>query len=441
MRYPVYPPGPKDFFPGMSLIAMKLDMLGFLERLVCDYGDIVHFKLGPRSIVLVNHPDRIRDILVTDHRYFTKGQALEISKPLLGNGLLTSEGEYHRKQRSLVQPAFHRNRIDAYAELMTYYALRLQSTWKEGIILNMEQEMVRLTMAIVGKTLFGSEVESEAYEFSQALSKAIRILQWRMLPFADRLEHYALPAVWLFRRVRRRLDATIYRIITEHRATGMDRGDLLSALLLAQDSSMTDTQIRDEVMTMFLAGHETTATVLTWTWYLLSQHPEIEAKLHAEIDEVLSGRPPTLEDVPRLVYTWMVLKESARLYPPAWAIGRRVQQDYPIDKYVIPAGAGVMLCQYLVHRDPRYYPDPLRFAPDRWVPEDGETRPKFAYFPFGGGPRVCIGETFAWMEAILALATLARHWKLRLVPGHPVKLQPLVTLRPKYGLKMTAHHR
>jgi cytochrome P450 len=260
------------------------------------------------------------------------------------------------------------------------------------------------------------------------------------------LEMLPLPSNFRFARARARLDETIYRIINVRRATGEDRGDLLSMLLLATDTEgdgtgMSDRQLRDEAMTIFLAGHETTANALTWTWYLLSQHTEVEARLHEEIDAVLQGRLPTAEDFPRLRYTEMVLAESMRLYPPAWAIGRRALADYRIGEYTIPARAIVLMSPYVMHRNPRYYPEPFRFDPERWTAEAREARPKFAYFPFGGGPRVCIGEGFAWMEGVLLIATIAQQWRMRLAPDQKVAPQPMITLRAKNGIRMQMEKR
>jgi cytochrome P450 len=267
-----------------------------------------------------------------------------------------------------------------------------------------------------------------------------------LLPFSEYLDKLPLPQTRRFHRARERLDATVYRMIEERRRSSHDRGDLLSMLLLAQDEEgdtgrMTDEQVRDEALTIFLAGHETTANALTWTWYLLSEHKDVETKLHQEIDAVLGLRLPTTDDVPRLRYTEMVLAESMRLYPPAWALGRLARADYEVGGYVVPAGALVLLSQYVAHRDPRYFPDPTRFDPERWTPEARESRPQYSYFPFGGGPRRCIGEGFAWMEGILLIATIAQRFSLRLVPNHPVELRPVITLRPKHGMRMTLSKR
>lgn len=440
------PPGPKSTLPGANLLALRRDTLGFLRGLALTYGDLVHFRIGAQDYFLVNDPEVIRDILVTDHRNFLKGRGLEVAKRLLGEGLLTSEGEFHRRQRRLAQPAFHRQRIAAYGAVMTERAERIGAEWQAGARLDIAQEMMRLTLGIVAKTLFDTDLEAETQEIGQAVSEAVHQMDFAMLPFAPLIERLNPAIKRRFERTRARLDATIYRMIREHRADSEDRGDLLSMLLLAQDelgdgSGMTDEQLRDEAMTIFLAGHETTANALTWTWYLLSQHPEVERRLHAELDSVLAGRLPTDADVASLPYTRRVLAESMRRYPPAWVIGRRVIADYRIGEYTLPAGSICMLSQYVTHHDPRWYPDPMRFDPDRWTPEAQEQRPKFAYYPFGSGPRVCIGEGFAWMEGILLIATLAQRWRLRLVPEQKIAMQPVVTLRPRYGMQMTLERR
>lgn len=435
------PPGPRQFIPGAHLLTLRRNPINFLMKLAREYGDLVYFKLGPQPVFLVNHPNYIRDVLVTHNGQFMKGEGLQRAKRLLGEGLLTSEGEFHLRQRRLAQPAFHRQRIAGYATTMTAYAARLGDEWQPGAELDVAREMMHLTLAIAGKTLFDTDVESEADEIGDALSQAMRLFNYLTLPFAQLLERLPLPAMKRFRQARARLDETIYRIIAARRASGEDRGDLLSMLIAARDeegdgTGMTDEQLRDEAMTIFLAGHETTANALTWTWYLLSQHPEIEKRLHAEIDEVLQGRLPAAEDYASLRYAEMVLAEAMRLYPPAWIIGRRALNDYKINGYHIPARAILLMSPYVMHHNQNYFPDPFKFDPERWTPERRTIRPKFSYFPFGGGPRLCIGEHFAWMEGVLVLATLAQRWRLRLAPGHPIELQPLVTLRPKYGMKM-----
>lgn len=440
------PPGPRPLLPLANLLAIRRDPLAFFMRLAGQYGELAYFKMGPQPVFLLSHPDYIRDVLITHNKMFMKGEGLQRAKRLLGEGLLTSEGEFHLRQRRLAQPAFHRQRIAGYAQTMIDFSLRARERWKAGVEMDVAREMMRLTLAIAGKTLFDTDVEAEADEIGDALSRAMAMFNRLTLPFSQLLERLPLPSTKRFEQARARLDATIYGMIEERRRHGEDRGDLLSMLMQARDeegdgSGMTDEQLRDEAMTIFLAGHETTANALTWTWYLLSLNPDAEARLHAEIDEVLQGRPPAAEDYPKLRYTEMVLAESMRLYPPAWIIGRRALQDYPIGDYVAPARSILVMSQYVMHRHPQYFPEPERFDPERWTPEAKESRPRFSYFPFGGGPRVCIGESFAWMEGVLVLAALAQQWKFRLVPGHPVVPQPLVTLRPRYGMKMTLEAR
>ena len=446
MSVSLRPPGPNPRWPVISFFAYRRDMTAFLERAAREHGDIVYFKIGPQDVYFLNHPDYIKDVLVTRQQNFIKGRALQRSKRLLGEGLLTSEGSFHRRQRRLAQPAFHRNRIASYADVMTEYAERTSEHWRDGSQMDISDEMMRLTLAIVGKTLFDADVEEEAQEIGEALTTIIGLFNAMLMPFSEILEKLPLPQNKRFKRAKKRLDETIYRIINERRRSGEDHGDLLSMLLFSQDEegtgSMTDEQVRDEVMTLFLAGHETTANALTWTWYLLSQHEEVEARLHAEIDEVLGERTrPTVDDVQRLRYTEMVLTESMRLYPPAWALGRLAVKETVIDGYSIAPGSLVLMSQYVTHRDARFYTDPLVFDPERWTVEAREARPQFAYFPFGAGARRCIGEGFAWMEGALLIATLARRWQMRHVPSHPVDIQPLITLRPKHGMLMTVHQR
>jgi cytochrome P450 len=437
-----YPPGPKGKLFGGNFAAFRRDALAYLQKAAAEHGDIVHLKFGPQDVFFLNHPDYIKDVLVTHHQSFMKGRALQRAKRLLGEGLLTSEGDFHRRQRRLAQPAFHRARISSYGSVMTDYAARTASRWQDGATLDISQEMMKLTLAIVGKTLFDADVEAEADEIGAALTAVMKLFDFLLMPFSELLEKFPLPHVRRFQKAKERLDATIYRIIEERRRSDEDRGDLLSMLLSARDEEgdggqMTDLQVRDEVMTIFLAGHETTANALSWTWYLLSQNPDVEAKLHEELGSVLEGRLPTVEDVPRLRYTEMVLAESMRLYPPAWAIGRLALRDHEIGGYIIPAKSLVLLSPYATHRDERFFPEPTRFDPQRWTEGARESRPQFAYFPFGGGPRRCIGEGFAWMEGILLIASLARSWRMRLVPGHPVETLPVITLRPKHGMRMT----
>ena len=359
------------------------------------------------------HPEHVQRVLVGDHRSFTKGRALTEAKRIVGEGLLTSEGELHRRQRRLLQPLFAHGRVSQYGAAMVEAAERAAARWREGETVDVQHEMSRLTLAVVGRTLFDADVEGEAAEIGQALSESIEMLNRFMLPFSGVLERLPTGTARRLRRARARLDATIYRLIAERRAGGPGGGDLLSLLLLARDAEdptarMSDEQVRDEAMTIFLAGHETTAVALTWTWYLLARNPAVEERLGAELRRELGGRLPTVADLERLGYTERVIAEALRLYPPAWIIGRRTMVDLELDGYRIPAGSIVVLTPFVTHRDPRWHPEPLRFDPDRFAPGAQAGRPRYAYFPFGGGPRTCIGEGFALLEARLLLATLAQ---------------------------------
>jgi len=426
-------------FPGDHLLAFRRDVLGFLQLAKRTCGDVAEFRLGPERTVLITHPDQVRDILVTRHRQFVKGRRGDVSKQFLGEGLLNSEGATHRRQRRLSQPAFHRQRLSAYATVMAEHSARLREQWRDGDTLDLAQAMMRLTLSIAGKTLFNTDVEAEAIAIGNALSDLLKYSNRASLPLANMILKLPLPSVRRVRRAQQFLDTTIYRIIHERRAQDADRGDLLSMLLFAQDdaedgASMTDKQVRDEALTLLLAGHETTAIALTWTWYLLSQHPRVESKMHDELDAVLKGRLPALDDLDRLTYTRMVLTESLRLYPPAWLMTRRNLEAYDLGNYTLPARTFILISPYLTQRDPRFFETPEQFQPERWAQD--YSGPRFAYFPFGGGPRQCIGEGFAWMEGMLVLATLAQQWRMQLVPGHPVGVKPLVTLRPEAGMRM-----
>jgi cytochrome P450 len=436
-----HPPGPQRRIPLAGLLAYRRGPLPFLENLAQQYGDISYFKLGPQEAFFLNHPDLIRDVLVTNSQHFMKGLALQRAKRLLGTGLLTSEGTFHRRQRRLAQPAFHKSRVASYAAVMTDYAAHTRERWRDGQTLDMAEEMMNLTLAIVGKTLFDADVASDSKDVGEALNVTMDLFKTITVPFFNLLQRLPLPQARRFDKAKAKLDAIIYRLIEERRASGKDRGDLLSMLLLAQDEEgdggqMTDEQLRDEALTIFLAGHETTANALTWTWYLLSQNPAAEAKLHDELDDVLGSRLPEFGDVAQLRYTEMVLAESMRLYPPAWAVGRMSLSDCEIGGYPVAKGSLVLMSQYVMHRDQRYFPDPLRFDPERWTADARAKRPQFSYFPFGGGPRRCIGEGFAWMEGVLLLAALAQQWQMRLAPDQVVAVRPVITLRPKHGMRM-----
>jgi cytochrome P450 len=441
-----FPPGPKLSFLSTITYSPGRNPLEFFTGLARTYGDLAYVRMGGEHLFVASDPAVIKDVLVTHNHNFHKSRGLERTKRVLGEGLLTSEDAFHLRQRRLIQPAFHRERIAAYAATMVAFADRVRNGWTDGATLDVAREMSRLTLLIVGKTLFDTDVDAQAREVGDAMSGLMESFWTVMLPFGETLERLPIPYMRRGRRARERLDQIIYGIIRERRLSSADRGDLLSMLLLAQDDEdagrrMTDRQVRDEAMTIFLAGHETTANALTWTWYLLSQAPGVERRLHEEIDRVLSDGVPTMGDVERLPYTTRVVTESMRLYPPAWLVGRRSINDYRIAGYDVPRRSLIIMSEWIVHRDARHYPDPERFDPDRWTPEFKARLPRFAYFPFGGGPRQCIGESFAWMELVLLVATIAQRWRFDLVPGHPVVPHAALTLRPKHGMKMIATRR
>jgi cytochrome P450 len=435
-----YPPGPRSRYPGAHLLAFRRDPLGFVTRVAREYGDIVHSTLGRKHLYLLNHPDYVRDVLVTYHRRFT-GLAFEAGKRITGEGLLSAQGEAHRRQRRLVQPAFHRDRLPAYGAAMVEHARRWRDGQHDGAVMAIRAEMRRLTLGIVGETMFGATDGTTADEVREFIDSGTALFGPLTFLLARFMERLPLPSARRFIAARQRFDARVYRMLAERRASGVDHGDLLSMLLLAQDAEgdgegLTDRQIRDEVVTIFLAGHETTASALTWSWYLLAQHPEAQQRLHAELDEVLDDRPPTMDDLPCLPYTSGVFAEALRLYPVAAMIFRRALEDHPVGEYVIPNGGIVMLSQYAMHRDPRFYPHPDAFDPGRWAPEVRASRPRYCYFPFGGGPRVCIGEGFATMEGVLVLATIAQRWRPRLLAEQPVQSDPKLGTRPSDELRL-----
>ncbi len=428
------------------------------EHLAKTFGPVSHYKLGGSNIVFINDPESIREILITQASSFIKERTQNRMKILLGEGLITSEGEFHMRQRRIAAPSFHRQRIQTYAEMMVERAAAMRTSWQPGQTFDMSAAMMELTLEIVARTLFATDVTAAIREINDEVNVIMRLYNYLIaLPRAESYLRWPIPGLMRFRKARARLDAQVYRMIAERRASNEDRGDLLSMLMAARDegetpadaghkpsapqTGMSDRQLRDEVITIFLAGYETIANALTWTWYLLSENPAAAERMHREIDEVLQGRMPTLEDVPRLRYTEMVFAESMRLYPPAWAMGRQSTQIIELGPYRLPAGTYFFFSQYILQRSEEFYPDPLRFDPERFTPEQKAARPRFAYFPFGGGSRQCIGEAFAWMEGVLILATLAQRWNFRMVPGQRVDVQPKITLRPKYPMHMVAEER
>jgi cytochrome P450 len=443
-----FPPGLKLNLP--LYLSRRFFRVGnpilLFEHLLATYGRMAYYRVGPSHIVLVNEPDFIREILVVQPQNFIKERTQKRMRILLGEGLITSDGEVHKRQRRIAAPAFHRQRIQAYGSMMVDRAAAMRDRWRPGVELDASTEMMSLSLQIVARTLFAQEVTPDIESINHEVNVIMKLYNFLIaLPRAEDYMHLPIPGLMRFRRARRKLDEVVHRMIADHRASGVDSGDLLSMLIGSRDdednTSMTDEQLRDEVLTIFLAGYETVANVLSWTWMLLAQNPEAETKLHAELDEVLEGRLPTLDDLPRLRYTEMVVAESMRLYPPAWAMGRQATTDVHIGPYHLPAGTYFFFSQYLIQRDPQHFPDPLHFEPERFTPERKAGRSKFVYFPFGAGSRQCIGEAFAWMEAVLSLATLAQRWRLRLVPDQKLEIQPKITLRPKYGIRMIAERR
>jgi cytochrome P450 len=433
-----FPPGPSTGLKRWSLGPLNNgDPLKYFTGLMREYGDLVSLRVLNFRILLLNHPDHIEDVLVNHPRKFIKGRVLQANKRVFGRGLLTSEGDFWLRQRRLAQPAFHRGRIAGYASTMVEYTERLLHEWQDGEERDIHKEMMRLTLQIVGKTLFDADVERDAQEVGKSLELLLELgANFRRTIFIP--QWLPTPTNLLLERAIRQIEKVLYRIIAEKRASGRDSGDLLSMMLAAQDedgSRMTDQQLRDEAITLFLAGHETTANTLSWTWWLLAQNPAVEAKLHAELRTVLAGRAPSLDDLPKLVYTNHVITESMRLYPPAWGTARTAIEDHEIAGYAVPKGSGVSFAQWTVHRDARWYDAPEEFRPERWEGDLLKRIPRFAYFPFGGGPRQCIGNTFALMETALTLATIAQQYRFRLVAGHPVVPLASITLRPRHGIR------
>ena len=414
------------------------------QHLAREYGDIAHYKIGWNHIVFLNHPDYIREVLVVQNDNFIKERTVRRTKMLLGEGLITSEGAQHRLQRQVAQPAFHRQRIPEYASTMVEEAVRTRGSWREGEQRDIAIDMMHLTLNVVAKTLFATELGDEVKELADAINRIMGLYNFLvMLPAAEWLVHMRPPGLAAFVRARKRIDAVVYRTIEAHRQQGCDGRSLLDVMLAASpdQSPESEQSLRDQVITIFLAGYETVANALSWTWYLLSQNPDCERRLHEEIDRELQGRRPTHDDVPRLRYAEMVLAESMRLYPPAWAMGRYALNDFRLGEFFLPARTTVLISQFVTHRDARFFADPLRFDPERFTAEAKARRTKFTYFPFGAGFRQCIGESFAWMEGVLLLATIAQRWRLRLIAGHRVEPEPLITLRPKYGMRMTVERR
>jgi cytochrome P450 len=435
------PPGP-DLSRLGALRAFRSDPLGLLERLAV-YGDVVRIDVPGSAAYLVNHPGLVHGVLVAGHRSFHKGPTIQAAKMLLGESLLTNEDETHLRRRRLIQPMFHHERIATYAASMVRFAERAAERWGDGDEVDIQAEMSALTLAVVGDTLFGTDVdERRSATVRRALTDTLSMFDRVYSPLFRLLVRLPSPMMRRYRRVESDLNRVIAEMIAERRAAGADGNDLLSLLLRADEEGvgLTDEQVRDEALTLFLAGHETTAIALTWTWWLLSRKPEAEARLHAELDAVLSEGGPSVGDLPNLPYTQAVISESIRLRPPVWAIGRTAIAGHPANGYAIDRGSIVVVSPWLLHHDPRWWPEPESFRPERWLHDDPD-RPRYAFIPFGGGPRVCIGEPFARLEAAMLLASIARRWRFASPSDGEPDLQAVITLRPRGGLPMLAHRR
>jgi cytochrome P450 len=417
------------------------DRTGFLHHCAREYGDVVPLRFGPRRAVLVNDPDAIADVFVDRSRNFVKPYILRTDRVRMGDTRLGDEGDFWRRQR-LAQPAFHRSRFDGYGQAMVAATERMLGTWHDGESRDVLADMTRLTLQIAAETLFGADLEDEADGVGEAL-KAV------MDGFIPRLGALFLVPEWLptpgnrrLRQALRDLDATMDRIVAQRRASGDDTGDLLSLLLRAEDEgTLTGRQLRDHATTYLLAGHETTALVLGWAWHLLGTHPAVEADLAAELQEVLGERAPTVADVPRLKRAERIVLESMRLYPPIWAMARVALRDDELGGHRIRGGTVVIVSPYVMHRDARYFTAPDSFMPDRWADDAEKRLPRYAYFPFGGGPRGCIGSRFALMEGVLLLATVAQRFRMTPEVGHEVVPVPSITLRPANGVRMVVRAR
>lgn len=464
------PPGPAELPVVGQAFRYLRDPIGFMTEAAA-YGDLATLSVKPALLYLVTHPDLIRDIMVTHHQRVGRGPNTEVLKWVMGNSLVTADGADHLQQRRMMQPQFHRSRVDGYGAVMQQYAVSHRAGWQDGQRIDMAREMGDLTLRIVVKTLFGLELPSDSRRIGDTFEFTNNYLVTRVNQ-PPRLRHLLhqlpLPYSRRFRRERARLDEIIFDLIAKRRQSldksdgnrnggdksgrdsndGDGNDDLLSLLLEArfeddagQIDRLTDRQVRDQTITLFAAGHETTAVSLAWTWYLLAEHPEIQARFHRELDEALGGRPPTLDDLPHLPFTDRILTESLRLYPSIWFWSRMAFEPFTLGGYEIPAGAVLAAPQLIVQRDARWFEDPLEFRPDRWTPEFRSSLPRYAYYPFGGGPRQCIGEGFALMESKLILAAVGQQWAVRHDPRHRIKMLPLISLRPKGGMPMYLERR
>lgn len=433
------PPGPRGSALLGNLPAFRRSPLEFLTRCSRQYGDVVRYRILNVTVYLLNRPEYIESVLTRSPTDFAKGRALRAARSLLGEGLLTSEGEAWRQQRRVVQPGFHRERLDAYAPIVVDCAERAMDRWHSGETRDIASDLARLALAIAARVTFGTDLDDEADDLAAALGVFLTEFRSQLNTGLLIPGNIPTPGNIRLRRAVRRLDGTLLRMIAERRTSASTSDDLASELIRAQSevgSGITDRTVRDDLMTLLVAGHETTALTLMWSWYLLSQHGEAAARLHSEVAQVLGGHRPEAQDVPRLRYAESVIREALRLYPPIWTIPRVALTDCEIGGYPVPAGTSLAMSQWVMHRDPRYFDRPDEFVPERWTDGLSARLPKFAYFPFGGGPRVCLGASFALMEAILLLAALAQRFDMTLAPGHPVEPWPTLTLHARHGMKM-----
>ncbi len=445
-----FPDGPTFLSRLRAGDILRLNPLPFITESARLFGDFVHYRAAGRHIFQVTHPDLVQEMLLTDARRHHRGLVMQKAKLVLGNGLLSSEDPFHMRQRRLAQPAFHRDRIAAYGRIIGQYAEETAAGWRDGSERDLHADMQLLSLRIVGKTLFDSELESFNRRVAASVEAFMGFLPLAFLPASELILRLPLPLTNRIRRSRRELDGIIYGMIAERRRDGRDRGDLLSMLLAAHDTEggtggMTDEQVRAECVTALLAGNETTANALAFALRLLAEHPQAQAQLQTEADAVLGREPATAEQYPSLRYAHACFAEAMRLYPPVWTIARTAAEEYTWRGFRIPEGAVLIAPQWVVHRDLRFFDDPDAFRPERFLPGSPEAdgRHRFAYFPFAAGSRQCIGEALAWMEGTLSLAAILRDWTLSLPPGskRPLRLDPKVTLRPKDGVPLHLRRR
>ncbi|HEY8744456.1 MAG TPA: cytochrome P450, partial [Chloroflexota bacterium] len=434
-------PGPTGLALVRTLAAYAADPFSTLTQLARDFGDVVRFIQGPVNAFLINRPEYIERVLVTDDWNFAPMRPFTVNRAMR-QGLFTSQGHFHAHQRHLLAPAYGPDHVDRFGETITSVGARYSESWPDGGVVDIEREMVRLSVFVAADLLFGADARLHAQELvAPALPVNVYLGTRSTNPLSAVREVLpALPSNREFWRAMRRLDAALLALIRERRMQPAANGDLLSTLLQVRDprdgSGLSDAQVRDEVLSMYTTGNAVLASALLWTWYLLAEHGDVEAKLQAEVEAVLGGRAPSFGDLPGLSYTAMVVAESMRLFPPAWTIGRRTIQDYAIDGITLPSGSLVVLSPFVTQRDARFHPAPLVVDPQRWTPEARASRPPFSYFPFSGGPRSCLGEHLALTELVLLVATLAQRGRLHLVPDQPLGFRPLIALRPKGGMRM-----